>query len=78
MRVVFRVRDDPLKEGRIVQSIQKWITQSWKAFMPVLVAALWTLAAQFVDALSAGYDGGQTWIVAALSSVAVWFKSNAN
>lgn len=44
--------------------------------MPILVAALWSLGAQFLDIIAANYDGGQTWIVAILTSVAVWLKAN--
>lgn len=44
--------------------------------MPLLVAALWTLGAQFLDIVASNYDGTQTWVVAILSSIAVWFKAN--
>lgn len=45
--------------------------------MPILVAAGWSLGAQFLDIIAANYDGGQTWIVALVSSLAVWLKANA-
>lgn len=54
-----------------------FIKTSWKAFMPILVAAAWSLGAQFLDIIAANYDGGQTWIVAIVSSLAVWLKANA-
>ena len=59
-----------------MSAVWDWVQKSWKAFMPILVAGLFALGAQFVDVLASSYDGQSVWIMSLISAAAVWFKAN--
>ena len=77
LRVVFRVRDDPLKEGQIVQKVK----EAWKAVVAAAIPALLGAAVSINQAL-ADWVSQQSgiWVgvvLGLITAAGVWLKRNA-